>query len=62
METDVGENHNLAKSMPEKANELQEPRLVKWRQEVNAPMPTKNKGATSQPPKAKKGQRQKESR
>lgn len=61
METDVGENHNLAKSMPEKANELHS-RLVKWRQEVNAPMPTKNEGATSQPPKAKKGQRQKESR
>ncbi len=40
---DIGESKNLATSMPDKANELLS-RLVAWRTEVNAPMPTKNAG------------------
>lgn len=36
---DIGETKNLAASMPDKANELHA-KLVAWRREVNAPMPT----------------------
>jgi hypothetical protein len=38
---DIGETKNLAADMPEKVKELHA-RLVAWRKEVNAPMPTKN--------------------
>jgi arylsulfatase A len=38
---DIGEQHNLAGEMPEKANELRN-RLHEWRQEVGAQMPTPN--------------------
>ena len=41
---DIGETKNLAAEMPEKAKELHE-RLVAWRAEVKAPLPTKNDGA-----------------
>ena len=41
---DLGETRNLAAEKPELAAELHA-RLVAWRQEVNAPMPTKNDGA-----------------
>jgi arylsulfatase A-like enzyme len=37
---DVGQKTNLATSMPEKTKELHS-RLVAWRAEVKAPMPTK---------------------
>ncbi len=49
---DLGETNNLAQSMPDKAKELHT-RLVAWRKEVNAPMPTKNDG-TAAPAKARK--------
>lgn len=49
---DIGETKNLAQSNPEKAKELYG-RLIAWRKEVNAPMPTKNEG-TEAPPKKKK--------
>ncbi len=39
---DVGEKRNLAERMPDKAKELRA-RLVAWRKEVKAPMPTPNK-------------------
>ena len=38
---DIGETKNLAAEMPDKTKELYA-RLVAWRKEVNAPMPTKN--------------------
>ena len=41
---DIGETKNLAHQMPDKAKELHT-RLVAWRKEVNAPLPTKNNGA-----------------
>ncbi len=40
---DVGETKNLAAEMPAKAKELHA-RLVAWRNEVKAPLPTKNDG------------------
>ena len=35
---DIGENSNLAATLPERAQELQA-RLAAWRKEVSAPMP-----------------------
>ncbi len=51
---DIGETKNLAMEMPDKAKELHV-RLVAWRKEVNAPMPTKNDGAAAGDPAKKKG-------
>ncbi len=51
---DIGETKNLAKEMPEKAKELHD-RLVTWRAEVNAPMPTKNYGEAVKPKAKGKG-------
>jgi len=48
---DIGETKNLAQQLPDKARELHQ-RLVAWRAEVKAPMPTKNDG-DSPAPKAK---------
>jgi arylsulfatase A-like enzyme len=39
---DIGESKNLAEAMPDKAKELHA-RLVSWRKELNAAMPTPNK-------------------
>jgi arylsulfatase A-like enzyme len=50
---DIGETKNLAESMPDKAKELHA-KLVAWRKEVNAPMPTANKPSAEAAP-AKKG-------
>ncbi len=41
LKRDIGEKNNLAKTMPEKATELQR-KLAKWRQSVGAKMPTPN--------------------
>ena len=41
LERDIGEKNNLAKTMPEKAADLQR-KLAKWRQSVGAKMPTPN--------------------
>jgi arylsulfatase A-like enzyme len=38
---DIGEQHNLATKMPEKTKQLHA-RLIAWRKEVKAPMPTAN--------------------
>jgi arylsulfatase A-like enzyme len=46
---DIGEKHNLAAQMPEKANELRE-RLHAWRSEVDAQMPTPNPSYDSSKP------------
>jgi len=43
---DLGETKNLAPSNPAKAQELHA-RLLAWRSEVHAPMPTKNKGGAA---------------
>ncbi len=45
---DIGESKNLVLEMPEKAKELHD-RLVAWRTELNAPMPTKNDGSAAKP-------------
>jgi arylsulfatase A-like enzyme len=45
---DIGETKNLAREMPEKAKQLHD-RLIAWRAEVNAPMPTKNDGSSEKP-------------
>lgn len=55
---DIGETQNLAKENPAKAKELHD-RLVAWRAEVKAPMPTKNDGTTPKP-KAKASGKKKE--
>lgn len=51
---DIGETKNLATELPEKAKALHD-RLLAWRAEVNAPMPTKNEGETTQPKTKNKG-------
>lgn len=54
---DLSQQHNLAASNPAKANELRG-RLLAWRKELNAPMPTKNTEitppGTASKPKRKK--------
>ena len=45
---DISESKNLASSMPDKTQELHA-RLVAWRSEVKAPMPTKNTGEAEKP-------------
>lgn len=49
---DIGETKNLVEANPEKTQELHA-RLVAWRKNVNAPMPTKNDGSPA-PQKKKK--------
>ena len=50
LSNDIGETKNLATEMPDKAKELHN-RLIEWRKQVNAPMPTKNDPASSNKPK-----------
>ena len=50
LRNDIGESKNLAKEMPDKAKELHG-RMMAWRKEVNAPMPTKNDGTKATPAK-----------
>lgn len=52
---DIGETRNLAESNPEKAKELHG-RLIAWRAEIEAPMPTRNEGGDP-PAKKKKGKK-----
>ena len=62
LRNDIGESRNLAKEMPEKAKELRA-RLVAWRAEVKAPMPTRNDRSTVAPRnkgKAKKNKTEEE--
>lgn len=54
---DIGESRNLAQEMPDKAKELYA-RLVAWRTEVKAPMPTKNDGSAAAPKEKGKGKGQ----
>jgi arylsulfatase A-like enzyme len=42
LKDDIGEQTNLAQKVPEKTRELHD-RMVAWRKEINAPMPTPNK-------------------
>jgi hypothetical protein len=44
LKEDLGETKNLATTNPDKAKELHA-RLIAWRQETGAPMPTPNKKA-----------------
>lgn len=50
---DVGEKNNLAKQMPDKVKELQG-KLVAWRKDIKAPMPTPHKPDGAPAPKLKK--------
>ena len=52
LRSDLGETKNLATEMPAKAQELHA-RLVAWRTEVQAPMPTKNVGGGTSEKKGK---------
>ena len=56
LRNDIGETKNLAAEMPDKTKELHV-RLVAWRKEVNAPMPTKNDGSAATGTSKKKGKR-----
>src|SRR5581483_6771261 len=53
LQDDIGETHNLVKEQPEKARELHG-KLVAWRTEIKAPMPTRNIEVTTAPQTAKK--------
>ncbi len=57
LRSDLGETKNLAEAMPEKTKVLHD-RLIAWRKEVHAPMPTKNVPSVpaNKTPKAKKNQ------
>jgi len=57
---DIGETTNLAKKMPEKTKELHD-RMLNWRQEIKAPMPTPNKGEAVPQKAAKKGKKKNKS-
>ena len=55
---DIGETNNLAKELPDKTSELHA-KLIQWRAEVRAPMPTKNEDTSKPKNKGKgKGKRQ----
>jgi len=58
LKDDIGETTNLASKMPEKTKELHA-RLLAWRAEIKAPMPTPNKPTDAPPPAAKKGKKAK---
>jgi arylsulfatase A-like enzyme len=51
---DIGEKNNLSQKMPEKTKELHN-RLLAWRQEIKAPLPTANKGEAPAAETKKKG-------
>lgn len=53
---DIGETKNLAKENPAKAKELHA-RLITWRAEVKAPMPTKNDGDSAKSKAKGKGKK-----
>jgi arylsulfatase A-like enzyme len=54
LKDDIGETKNLVKDAPDKAKELHE-RLLAWRADVKAPMPTKNDGESATPKTKGKG-------
>ncbi len=54
LDDDIGESNNLAEQLPEKAKELYA-RLVAWRAEMHAPMPTKNESVGAGPKSNSKG-------
>jgi arylsulfatase A-like enzyme len=60
LKDDIGEANNLAKTMPDKTREMHN-RLLAWRKEINAPMPTPNtpRAATNDGAKAKAKKRAK---
>jgi arylsulfatase A-like enzyme len=56
LKDDIGEKHNLAAAQPDKVKELHA-QLLAWRDEIKAPMPTKN--ANIGAPEKKKARKQK---
>ena len=58
LRNDIGETKNLATEMPDKAQELHA-RLVAWRAEVEAPMPTKNAGTAERKARPRARRKQK---
>jgi hypothetical protein len=62
LRADLGETKNLVATYPDKAKELHD-RLIAWRKETSAPMPTPNKaGAGTAAPSAKKAGKANEQR
>jgi arylsulfatase A-like enzyme len=55
---DLSEKNNLATQLPDKAKDLRN-RLVAWRTELKAPMPTKNTETASAEPERKKKRKRK---
>ncbi len=53
LKDDIGEKNNLAQTMPDKAKELHA-KMLTWRQDIKAPMPTPNKGGTASASEPKK--------
>lgn len=53
---DIGESRNIVKQVPDKAKELHA-RLVAWRTEVKAPMPTQNDGSAAAPQEKSRGKK-----
>lgn len=58
---DLGETTNLAKENPTKTKQMYD-RLVAWRTEVNAPMPTKNEGEDRKPKAQRNGKKKADTR
>jgi arylsulfatase A-like enzyme len=54
LKDDIGETTNLAQKMPETTKELHT-KMLAWRADIKAPMPTPNKPTDAPPPSAKKG-------
>jgi len=53
---DIGEKNNLAKQLPDKAKELHD-KMLAWRADIKAPMPTPNKDQHKAAPAAKKARK-----
>jgi arylsulfatase A-like enzyme len=58
LKDDIGESKNLAQAMPEKTKELHN-RLVTWRKEIGAKLPTPNSNPSASSPSPKKAKAKK---
>lgn len=56
LKDDIGEEHNLAGSNPDKVKELHD-KMLAWREKVGAKMPTKNSGESDSKDKKPKGKK-----
>jgi arylsulfatase A-like enzyme len=58
LRTDLGQTNNLSAKSPDKTKELHQ-KLLAWRQELRAPMPTKNTEQSDSSPKQKRKKKKK---